>query len=118
AGFKVSPNWRSMGAAESNVDKFKNRTSKRGRAWSEKGLKGILTCLAKLYQGVLPEYISRTVGELEEWALDKLQASAGHVAKAIASSGVGVRKGSFPATRRGTEGYACLFRELLKPELL
>lgn len=57
AGIKVLPTWRSKGAAGSNVDKFKNRIAKRGQAWSQQGLKGILTCLAKLYQGVLPEFV-------------------------------------------------------------
>jgi hypothetical protein len=32
-GVKVSPTWRGMGAAESNVDLFKLRTAKRGRSW-------------------------------------------------------------------------------------
>jgi len=118
AGIKVSPAWRGMGAAESNVNKFKNRVAKRGRAWSQQGLKGILTCLTKLYQGVLPEYVSRTAAEVEDRLLDKLKGGAGRIARTISSSGIGVRKGTLPAIRHGTEGYACLFRQLLKPELL
>lgn len=114
-GYIVAPGWRSMGAAESNVDKFKNRICKQGRAWSEIGLQSILTTLAKLYEGILPEYISRNVQELEEWVLDRLETGAGQLAKKIKSANVGVRHGSFPATQRGTEGYAELFRDILRP---
>ncbi|NLL58340.1 MAG: hypothetical protein GX244_07500 [Firmicutes bacterium] len=35
------------------MDRFKLRTAKRGRAWSEKGLEAILNMLGMLYEGML-----------------------------------------------------------------
>lgn len=111
-GFKVPHNWRSLGAAESNVNKFKNRTAKRGRAWSPIGLKAILTTLSALFEGNLQQTLSRTLREAEEWFLDKVSTGAGRLVKKAHNQSVGVKAGGFPATRNGTKGYAKLFRDL------
>jgi len=66
AGQKVNESWRSMGAAESNVDKFKNRTAKRGRSWSMQGLQAILVMLGNLYEGKLSGPLSRHLADREE----------------------------------------------------
>lgn len=50
-GFAVPDDWRGLGAAESNVSKYKNRIGKRGRSWSEMGLGAILTTLSRLFKG-------------------------------------------------------------------
>lgn len=113
AGQKVNNSWRSMGAAESNVDKFKNRTAKRGRSWSMQGLQAILTMLGKLYEGKLSQPISRHLADREEWILDRIKAGAGHIAKNIRTNNF-IPRGSFPAVNRGTEGYAVLFKEILR----
>jgi hypothetical protein len=81
AGQKVNKSWRGMGAAESNVDKFKNRTAKRGRSWSIQGLQAILVMLGKLYEGKLSGPLSRHLADREEWILDKIKTGAGHIAK-------------------------------------
>ena len=78
-GFEVCSKWRGLGAAESNVNKFKNRNAKRGRAWSPDGLTAILTTLTHLFEGTLRQNISRTLNDAEEWALDKITAGVGHV---------------------------------------
>lgn len=116
--FEVKPEWRSMGSAESNVDKFKNRAAKRGRAWSEKGLESINICLSKLYEGTLPEYISRANEEMEQELMDNLKAGSGWMAKRIKNNAPKIQRGSFPAARCGTKGFARVFQELLKPEFL
>lgn len=115
AGWKVNKSWRSMGAAESNVDKFKNRTAKRGRSWSKQGLQAILTMLGKLYEGKLTGSLSRRLEEREEWFLDKIKGSAGYIAKNNQTNHY-VPRATFPAIDRGTEGYAVLFREILRFE--
>lgn len=117
-GFPVPANWRGLGAAESNVNKFKNRTAKRGRAWSEEGLAAVLTTLSRLFEGNLQETLSRTLHEAEEWILDRVTSGVGHVVKKTERISVGVKAGSFPATRTGTKGYAELFRALQNVELV
>lgn len=113
-GFDVDPGWRGMGAAESNVDKFKNRTGKHGRSWSIKGMTAMLVCMAELFEGTLAEEVSRRMGEREEWILDRIRSGAGHIARKITKDSGGVRTGGFPATQRGTEGYAKLFQALMQ----
>ena len=117
-GYEVPDNWRGLGAAESNVDKFKNRTAKRGRAWSPEGLQAILTTLSALYQGNLHEKVSRNLQEAEEWILDRINTGLGNVSKNIHLPSIGVKEGSFPATQHGTKGYAKLFHALQKVELI
>ncbi len=111
-GFEVCDTWRGLGAAESNVNKFKNRTAKRGRAWSPEGLKAILMTLTHLFEGTLQENISRTLSDAEEWLLDKVTAGVGHVASGAQSSLTGAKRGSLPATRHGTQGFSKLFNRL------
>src|SRR5690554_1096835 len=115
AGYKVDNSWRSMGSAESNVNKFKNRTAKRGRAWSMQGLQAILTMLSNLYEGNLTEQLSRHLADKEEWILEKIKAGAGHIAKNLKTTYCAPR-GSLPAIYRGTEGYSVLFKEILRPD--
>lgn len=111
-GIAVNENWRGMGAAESNVNKFKNRTGKRGRAWSLEGLTAILETLSLHFRGNLRQAISRTLKEREEWFLDHLISGIGRVKYSNQKSHGGIRKGSFPAMKHGTQGYAKLFREI------
>lgn len=116
-GFEVDPAWRGMGAAESNVDKFKNRTGKQGRAWSLQGLAAMLTCMAELFEGTLTDGVNRQIREREEWILDRIRSGAGHVARQVISDTSGVRSGGFPAVNRGTEGFAKLFHQIMDVQL-
>ena len=92
------------------LDKFKNRTAKRGRAWSIQGLQAILTMLRKLYQGELSQPLSRYSANREEWFLARIKAGAGHISKKIQTNYF-IPRGRFPAISRGTEGYAVLFEK-------
>jgi hypothetical protein len=112
AGFRVDDAWRTMGAAESNVDRFKNRTGKRGRAWCIEGAQAMLKALSKLFEGRLADFVTRQVAALEEWMLDRVESGAGYIARSITRPSVGTRAGHFPAVDRGTQGYASLFRQL------
>ena len=115
AGLEVPDTWRGMGAAESNVDRFKLRTAKRGRAWSFKGLQAILHLLGRFYEGTLPQELKRAA----RFSATKLQSeelpplSAGKVAKTVGHETLGVPRAGFPALARGTEGYAKLFRRMI-----
>lgn len=111
-GFEVCDKWRGLGAAESNVNKFKNRTAKRGRAWSPDGLTAILMTLTHLFEGTLQTNISRILSDAEEWLLDKVTTGVGRVTSKAQSCLTGVQTGSFPATKHGTQGYSKLFRSL------
>lgn len=116
-GVEVSSAWRGMGAAESNVDLFKLRTAKRGRSWSEKGLKAILHMLGLLYENIL----HNSIKQLDVFLKDKadteelILTSASQVAKTVGRKAIGVRQAGFPAINRGTQGYAKLFRSILNP---
>ncbi len=112
AGFDVPEGWRGLGAAESNVNKFKNRTAKRGRAWSPEGLEAILMTLKHLFEGTLQEKTSRILADTEDWFLDKVTAGTGHIATKAQSDFTGVKKGSLPAARHGTQGFSKLFNRL------
>lgn len=113
-GFVVDPSWRAMGAAESNMDKFKSRMGKQGRSWSLRGLTAIVSCMVELFEGKLVDQVRRQLAQREEWILDRLRSGAGRIARQIISEPTGVRSGGFPALQRGTEGYAKLFRQLLQ----
>ena len=109
-GYEVLPKWRGLGAAESNVNKFKGRIGKRGRSWSLEGLEAMLTSLNSLFGGTLQHKVSRVLGEREEWLLDKVTSGVGSIAtKSGQSKFTGVRSGGFPATDRGTQGFSKLF---------
>ncbi len=111
-GFDLPAEWRGLGAAESNVNKFKNRTAKRGRAWSPEGLGAILTTLKHLFEGTLQGNITRILPDAEEWTLDKVTTGVGHVVASAQSSLTGVKRGGLPATRHGTQGFSKLFNRL------
>ena len=113
-GVEVSPAWRGMGAAESNVDLFKLRTAKRGRSWSKKGLEAVLHTLGLLYEGILHNSIRQLDLSLEEADTEELiSMSASKAAKTVGRKVLGVRQAGFPAINRGTQGYAKLFRGIL-----
>lgn len=115
-GVRISPAWRGMGAAESNVDRFKLRTAKRGRAWSKKGLAAILHMLGLLYEDTLHNSIKQLVSLNEKIDTEELiTMSVGKVAKTVGRKALGARQGGFPAIDRGTQGYAKLLRSILNP---
>lgn len=111
---EVSPDWRGMGAAESNVDLFKLRTAKRGRSWSKKGLEAVLHTLGLLYENILHNSIKQLDLSLGEADTEKLiSMSASKVAKTVGRKVLGARQAGFPAIDKGTQGYAKLFRGIL-----
>ncbi len=113
-GVEISPAWRGMGAAESNVDLFKLRTAKRGRAWSKKGLEAVLHTLGLLYEGLLHNSIRQLDLSLGEADTEELiSMSASDVAKTVGRKALGIGQAGFPAIKRGTQGYAMLFRSIL-----
>ncbi len=114
-GIEVLPTWRGLGAAESNVDRFKLRTAKRGRAWSKRGLKAILRMLGLLYENTLQDFVKELNVDLA--VTEKLVVmSAGKVAKTVGRKALGARQGGFPALNRGSQGYAKLFKGILNPD--
>jgi hypothetical protein len=120
-GVDVSPSWRGMGAAESNVDLFKLRTAKRGRSWSERGIKAIFHMLGLLYENVLHNSIKQLDLSLNEDvdAREFIAMSAGKVAKTVGREAIGVPRAGFPAIHRGnSQGFAKLFRGILNPCLV
>ncbi len=119
-GVEVSPAWRGMGAAESNVDLFKQRTAKRGRSWSVKGLEAVLHMLGLLYENILHDSIKRLDLSLEKAdeadTEELISMSASKVAKTVGKKVLGVRQAGFPAINKGTQGYAKFFRSILNPD--
>lgn len=51
---------RGLGAAESTVDRFSNRTRKRGQSWSLRGLMGIIRSIGKYFEGDIEQYTLRS----------------------------------------------------------
>jgi hypothetical protein len=89
---------------------MKNRTGKRGRAWSTSGIPAIPTTLTHLFEGTLREHICRTLGESEEWLPEKITTGVGRIIKETQSRYTGIGRGRFPAAGHGTQGFAKLFR--------
>lgn len=108
-GQEVPPGWRSMGAGESNVGKFKSRLG--GRSWSDAGLRGLGHCLAALFEGrLLSSGVQPKEQALEE---EKPCMGAGRLVKSAAKTITsGIKRGHFPALDRGTDGFAVLLRQL------
>jgi hypothetical protein len=104
--------FRGLGSGESNVGKFKARI--RGRSWSRDGLWALANVLFKLLQGNLGLYTQMVNSRLER-AREKAVASAAQVVRqAVGASEPAVRKGHFSCLDRGTDGYAQLFRQILR----
>lgn len=119
--YQLPEDLRGMGAAEANVDRFKLRTSKRGRAWSAKGLEAILNMLGMLYEGTLKEAIAGldsilfTTEQTEEF----VAMSAGQVAKQVGIKALNVQRAGFPSLDQGvTQGYSKLFRQVLEVQMV
>ena len=104
--------FRGLGSGESNVGKFKSRT--RGRSWSSEGLRALGNVLFRLLDGSLGIYTSRVASRLGEETAKAVKAGAEVVKRAFFDYGPGIKKGHFPCLERGTEGYAELFRQILK----
>ncbi|MCL6560091.1 MAG: ISLre2 family transposase [Firmicutes bacterium] len=104
--------FRGLGSGESNVGKFKSRT--RGRSWSSEGLEALGNVLFKLVDGSLGIYTSCIRSRFQEHTAKIVATGAEVVKKAVLQCGAGVKKGHFPCLERGTEGYAQLFRQILK----
>lgn len=104
--------FRGLGSGESNVGKFKSRT--RGRSWSSEGLEALGNVLFKLLDGSLGIYTACIRSRLQERTAKIVATGAEVVKRAVLQCGAGVKKGHFPCLERGTEGYAELFRQILK----
>ena len=104
---------RGLGSGESNIGKLKSRI--RGRSWSTRGLEALGNVLFKLLDGSLGLYTSRVQSRAAERLKNAVSAGAKAVKRAILATGsAGVKRGRFPALDRGTEGYAELFRQILR----
>jgi len=118
--YQIPENLRGMGAAESNVDRFKLRTSKRGRAWSTKGLEAILNMLGMLYEGTLKEAIAGLDSSIftTEQAEELVAMSAGQVAKQVGVETLHAQRAGFPSLGKGvSQGYSKLFRQMLEVQM-
>ena len=118
--YQLPDDLRAMGAAEANVDRFKLRTSKRGRAWSARGLEAILNMLGMLYEGTLKEAISGLDSTLftTEQTEKVVAMSAGQIAKQVGVKALNPKKAGFPSLDKGaTQGYSKLFRQMLEVQM-
>lgn len=115
-GKEILSTWRGLGAAESNVDRFKLRTAKRGRSWSAKGLESILHMLRLLYENTLHSSIKGLDITLKADSEELITTSAHQIAQTVGKKATGIRQGTFPATVRGTQGFSKLFQSILNPE--
>lgn len=94
------------------MGKFKART--RGRSWSSEGLKALGNVLFKLIDGSLGLYTRQVQSRIKE-AEGKIVSSAAEVLrKAVHAAEPAMRRGHFRCLDRGTDGYAQLFRQILR----
>lgn len=117
AGRPVSPQWRGLGAAESNIKLYKHRLAVKGRAWSTRGLRAMLACLDSLNDGTLVDRVRGLSGELGVRGTEEPnQLSAGQVPLAVGRGSLGARQGHFPALDGALKGLAPLLRDLGRPQ--
>ena len=119
--YQLPEDLRGMGAAEANVDRFKLRTSKRGRAWSAKGLEAILNMLGMLYEGTLKEAIAGLDSTMftTEQKEELVAMSAGQVSKQVGVKALNAQKAGFPSIDKGvSQGYSKLFRQMLEVQMV
>jgi len=103
---------RGLGSGESNVGKFKART--RGRSWSSEGLSALANVLFTLINGKLNFYTQQVTSRMRQ-SEEKVVSSAAQVLrKAVHKAEPAIRRGHFPCLDRGTDGYAELFRQILR----
>lgn len=106
--------FRGLGSGEAGVGRVCARI--RGRSWSSEGLSALANVLFKLINGNLSLYTQKVNSRIEQTE-EKVVASAAQVIrKAVATAGPAVRRGHFPCLDRGTDGYAELFRQILREE--
>ncbi len=120
-GIEVLPTWRGLGAAESSVDRFKLRTAKRGRAWSEQGLKAIFHMLGLLYENVLRKALRELDLGLAAKAesAEFIKTSAAQVARRAGRAALGIPQAGFPAINKGSsQGFSKLFRSIIEPSTI
>lgn len=107
---------RGMGSMESNVNRFSNRTKKRGRSWGMAGLEAITHSLVSQFEGrlaSLTRHVSQLAGILDEQALkSRLGKIPGHVYADMEGAGWS----AVPIMKVGTTrsgGMSKMFRGLL-----
>lgn len=103
---------RGLGSGESNVGKFKART--RGRAWSATGLGCLANVLFALINGKLHLYTQQLTSRLRKNEEKVVSSAAQLLKKAVHRVEPAIRRGHFPCLDRGTDGYAELFRQILR----
>ena len=105
--------FRGLGSGESNVGKLKSRI--RARSWSDRGLEALANVLFKLLDGSLGLYTSRIQSRAAERMKEAVSSAARAVKRGVlAAVSPGVKQGRFPALDKGTEGFAELFRQILR----
>jgi len=105
---------RGMGAAESQVDRFENRTKKRGQSWSKQGLLAMVSSLAEHFADSLERYTKQVKVNL---GLDteKRQQRVNRIARKAIKKTTGVRQVHPPIMDAGTNrsgGLSQLFHKL------
>lgn len=106
---------RGLGAIESNVDLFSNRTKKRGQSWKPKGLRAILHGLVKRFEDRLAEFakhVSRLSNMMDE---EQIKAKISEVKRQVVANVTGIRQTNTPVKDAGrirSGGMSRLIRSL------
>lgn len=105
---------RSMGAAESQVDRIENRTRKRGQSWGKRGLSAMLLTLGEHLVGSLEQYTNRLVTSAGVNIEDR-QREVRRTAGKVINKTLGVKQAHPPIMDAGTNrsgGLSQLFHRL------
>lgn len=106
---------RGLGAIESNVDRFANRTKKRGQSWKPNGIKAILHGLIKRFEDRLAEFanqVSRLSNVMDE---ERIQMKIAQVTRQTVADATGIRQSHTPVKDMGrtrSGGMSKLIRRL------
>lgn len=119
-GYEV-PGLRGLGSAESNVDKFSDRTRKRGQSWGKEGLKAMLYSMIENFEGKLEVYAEKITQSRQCFSKEELEVKVTEVAEKVTSDAPRVKHGAVPIKNTGTTrsgGLSQLFRQLDYADLL
>lgn len=110
---------RGLGAAESQVDRLKDRTAKRGRSWSFSGLRGMLSSLTEYLTGSIGQYLKRISITNSLTTQGDLEKQAERVTGEIIRGNLEVKQARPPAMDVGTNrsgGLSQFFHKLIRTQ--
>ena len=106
---------RGLGAAESNVRRFKRRLQGGGQSWGQEGLRAILRALGQRFEGRLKAYAHQVAAVRGLMDTERLKEEARRITFDLTNTAVASLKGNVPIMGAGataSHGFSKLFHKI------